>query len=474
MQGGEGVGLGVEGVAEDVAGRALALELVLERHAGDALRPQCRACGGCLGAGRRPAPRAPRRGPPSASATAARTCRELARVRPTSSASRADSSPRACSSADSRLRSPALPPGDRAVARLEPAAEVAADVVEVGGRRDRLRAGAPQLVGQAGRARPHGTPERRPERRAPPAAPRRTPRGPRARAAAPSRSCARPRPRASAAATRASGAARPPPRRGRRPERAAGARRAGPAARASRACSASASRSAASASTRCSSSPPRISSASRARSASEATRAWACSAASARRARRSASTARSMTSPPGSGSATGTLNGAARSSSPAGVGSADRSPLSHSSHSPARATASGTRYAPRQIAPPVRVLGASGSESTRDTAPPTCSAQHRQPERVPHADRPPPAHAQEARVGARGQPLDRLQREAVEDRGRDRFRHRGRWSQTHRRVRKGPALCGRALVGGVALGDARGRRRPRPPRRAPTSTRAGM
>ena len=82
-----------------------------------------------------------------------------------------------------------------------------------------------------------------------------------------------------------------------------------------------------------------------------------------------------MTSPPGSGSATGsgTLSGAARSSSPAGVGSAERSPLSHSSHSPARATASGTRYAPRQTEPLVRALGASGSESTRDTSPPTCA-----------------------------------------------------------------------------------------------------
>ena len=37
------------------------------------------------------------------------------------------------------------------------------------------------------------------------------------------------------------------------------------------------------------------------------------------------------------------LGGAARSSSPAGIGSAERSPLAHSSHSPARATASGTR-----------------------------------------------------------------------------------------------------------------------------------
>ena len=51
-------------------------------------------------------------------------------------------------------------------------------------------------------------------------------------------------------------------------------------------------------------------------------------------------------------------------------------------------------------------------------------AQHRQPLGRRSPGRPAPAHAHEAGVSAGGQPLDRLEREAVEDRRRGGFRHR--------------------------------------------------
>ena len=65
-------------------------------------------------------------------------------------------------------------------------------------------------------------------------------------------------------------------------------------------------------------------------------------------------------------------------------------------------------------------------------------AQHRQALRRRHARRPPPAHAHQPALGARRQPLDDLEREAVEDRGRGRFGHAAPWSQTVRRSPAGP------------------------------------
>ena len=64
-------------------------------------------------------------------------------------------------------------------------------------------------------------------------------------------------------------------------------------------------------------------------------------------------------------------------------------------------------------------------------------AQHRQPLGPRRPGRPPPAHAHEPGVSPGRQPFDRLEREAVEDRGRRGFRHRARWSQTLRRVPAG-------------------------------------
>ena len=155
---------------------------------------------------------------------------------------------------------------------------------------------------------------------------------------------------------------------------------------------------------------------------------------------------------------------------PPATGSAERSPPSHSSHTPDRAIASGSRYAPRHTLPvPATPARRVGQRLVARHPAADRRAQHRQALGPRRPGRPPPAHAHEPGVSAGRQPLDRLEREAVENRGRGGFRHRRDGPRRSGGFPPEPKVPGSGLVG-VALGqheaDRQAGRRP-PRRRAP-------